>query len=72
MSEDTLRHSRIYEEIPAKLPDMDDAECHSIASSTSTVDSSNPYQPLSYRHPYKHEPQPKSWGTTAKVGYYIT
>ncbi len=48
------------------LPDLDGRE-----SIISTVSGSslpeNPYQPLSYGPPPPRYPQPKSWGTTAKV-----
>ena len=57
---------------PKGHTDMDEEECHSIASdvSGSTIESNkseNPYQPLSYGPPPPRFPQPKSWGTTAKV-----
>ena len=66
IGEDFLHHQ------PKGMTDMDAEECHSIASdvSGSTIESTkseNPYQPLSYGPPPARFPQPKSWGTTAKV-----
>ena len=64
--------TKILDDLPQGHNDMDGDECHSIASdiSTSTIESvksENPYQPLSYAPPPTKLPQPKSWGTTARV-----
>ena len=73
VSEDMVpAEPKILDDLPQGHTNMDGDECHSIASdiSSSTIDSvksENPYQPLSYAPPPTKLPQPKSWGTTARV-----
>ena len=74
MSEDLVRRRPVgvYNDTQNGHHDVDRDESQSIAStaSGSTVGSGkseNPYQPLSYGPPPPRFPQPKSWGTTAKV-----